>query len=222
LVGMVFTKTRMDNVGLVRLNGMNIRKQFRISDNGSILSQCLINSQIAPSRRMTQMKQLTLTILLILIFCMTSKGQKVEMIYNNPSDSTVDNYLIIYPKSIPWKGLLVLVPSYGEYPQNVLQQTNLPIIASRNGFLTVIPTFSNGALSFGIDSTTQSALDDLLEALSVRHKLKDAKLYLGGFSIGGSCVVKYAERANDNPKLKSQALFLQLTRRLTLNECTTQ
>jgi hypothetical protein len=65
--------------------------------------------------------------------------------------------------------------------------------------LTTIPTFQDGVLSFGVDSSSQQTFDKILKDVTSKQKLTNQKFYVGGFSIGGSCVIKYAENAAIKP-----------------------
>jgi hypothetical protein len=81
---------------------------------------------------------------------------------------------------------------------DVLTQTELPKYAAQQGILTIIPTFKTGISSIGIDSASQASLLEILMHVASRHKLTHTKFYLGGFSIGGTCALKYAELALSN------------------------
>jgi esterase/lipase len=94
---------------------------------------------------------------------------------------------------------LFLVPGFGETAENVLQQTDLPKKLAQNGILTIIPTFQDAVISFGVDSLSQHTFDRVLKDVTSKHKLIDQKFYVGGFSIGGSCAIKYAENSNVKP-----------------------
>lgn len=128
---------------------------------------------------------------------------KTEKIFLEKTDTTKNFYTIIYPPKLPWKGYLFLVPGFGETAENVLQQTDLPKKLAQNGILTIVPTFQDGILSFGVDSLSQQTFDNILKDLTSKHKLIDLKFYVGGFSIGGSCAIKYAE----NSTIKPTAVF---------------
>ncbi|WP_240453322.1 MULTISPECIES: alpha/beta hydrolase [unclassified Flavobacterium] len=130
-------------------------------------------------------------------------NQKVEKIYLDKNDKTKNCYTIIYPSKLPWKGYVFLIPGFGETAENVLQQTNLPNELAQNGFLTVIPTFQDGVLSFGVDNLSQETFYKILKDVTSKHKLIDQNFYVGGFSIGGSAAIKYAE----NPLVKPTAVF---------------
>lgn len=145
-----------------------------------------------------------LIILTFSLFAINSNGQKVsnpkiEKVFLDKSDTTKICYTIISPPKLPWTGYLFLIPGFGETAENVLQQTDLPIKLAQNGILTIIPTFQDGVLSFGVDSLSQQCFDRILNDVTSKHKLTDQKLYVGGFSIGGSCAIKYAENSTVKP-----------------------
>ncbi|WP_310379158.1 alpha/beta hydrolase, partial [Flavobacterium sp.] len=65
------------------------------------------------------------------------------------------------------------------------------------------PTFQDGVLSFGVDILSQQTFDKILKDVTSKHKLIGQNFYVGGFSIGGSCAIKYAE----NSTIKPTAVF---------------
>ena len=139
-----------------------------------------------------------------LLFNIVCQGQKViipkiEKVFLDKSDTTKNYYSIIYPPKLPWKGYLILVPGFGENADNVFQQTDLSKKLALNGILTIIPTFQDGTLSFGVDSLSQLTFIKILKDVTKKHNLIDQRFYVGGFSIGGSCAIKYAENALINP-----------------------
>lgn len=144
-------------------------------------------------------------ILAFSLFAITGNGQKlsnlkVQKVFLDESDTTKSCYTIIYPSKLPWAGYLFLIPGFGETAENVLQQTDLPKKLSENGILTIVPTFQDGVLSFSVDSLSQQTFDRILEDVTSSHKLIDQRFYVGGFSIGGSCAIKYAEKSIIKPK----------------------
>ena len=147
--------------------------------------------------------------LLLAIFTYTfSYSQKIETVYLNPTDSTSNLYVIVYPPKLPWSGFMFLVPGMFQKPQEVLQQTELPKIAARQGILTIIPTFKPGISSMGIDTATQASFLEMLNQVTNTYKLLDKPFYLGGFSIGGTCALQYAELAlSKNYPIKPAAVF---------------
>lgn len=148
------------------------------------------------------MKRLTF---IVIIFLTISKSfaQKIEKVLLDKNDLTRNFYTIIYPTKLPYSGYLVLIPGFGETAEKVLQQTDLPIITAQNGILTIIPTLQDGVLSFGIDSLSQHSLNLIIQDVRNKHKLIDQRFFIGGFSIGGSCAIKFAQET----KLKPTAIF---------------
>lgn len=121
-------------------------------------------------------------------------AQQTILTYRTPRDSTANYYLTVMPVGQP-KGLLVLLPGYGELPEYVYAETDLPKEAARQGLVTVIVTLQQGYQSFYVDDASQQTLSDIVREVQTKHKLTDKKLYVGGFSLGGSGAVRYAERA---------------------------
>jgi esterase/lipase len=150
------------------------------------------------------MKRLVLIILTFSLFSINCNGQKValpkiEKVFLDEADKTKNCYTIIYPPKLPWTGYIFLIPGFGETAENVLKQTDLPNKLALNGILTIIPTFQDGVLSFGVDRLSQQTFDKILKDVTSKHQLIDQRFYVGGFSIGGSCAIKYAENAAIKP-----------------------
>jgi hypothetical protein len=115
-----------------------------------------------------------LVILSLSFFVINCHGQKVsdlkiEKVFLDKKDSTRNCYTIIYPPTLPWTGYLFLVPGFGETAENVLLQTDLPQKLAQNGILTIIPTFQDGVLSFGVDSLSQQTFDRILKDITSTH-----------------------------------------------------
>lgn len=141
-----------------------------------------------------------LFIILSFFFLPEASAQKIEKVFLNKSDTTRNCYTIIYPVSYPGNGYLFLVPGFGETAEEVLRQTNLPIETAKKGILTIIPTFQEGVSSFGFDSLSQQSFRKIVDHVTNNHKLQDQEYYLGGFSMGGSTVLKFAETVDEKPK----------------------
>lgn len=150
------------------------------------------------------MKRLFLLLLTFLFFAYNGNAQQVanpktEKVFLDQTDTTKNYYTILYPQKVPWSGYLFLIPGFGETAENVVLQTDLPQKLAQNGILTIIPTFQDGVLSFGVDSASQQTLNRIIKEVTTKHKDGGKKLYVGGFSIGGSCAIKYAENAAIKP-----------------------
>lgn len=148
------------------------------------------------------MLRLKLTIFTLFILT-NSFGQKTEKVFLDKNDSSKNCYTIIYPPKLPWTGYIFIIPGFGETAERVLEQTDLPKLTAKSGLLTIIPTFQDGVLSFGIDNLSQQSFNNIILDVREKHKLTDLDYYVGGFSIGGSTAIKFAE----NESLKPKAIF---------------
>jgi len=150
------------------------------------------------------MNRLVLLLLAFSLFGIPCIGQKasepkIEKVFLDEKDTTKNCYTILYPPKLPYTGYLFLMPGFGETEEAVLEQTDLPKQLALQGILTIIPTFQDGVLSFGIDRLSQQTFDKIIKDVRSKHQLIDPKFYVGGFSIGGSCAIKYAENAAIKP-----------------------
>ena len=103
---------------------------------------------------------------------------------------------------------MFLLDGFGASPKDVLIQTELPKYAAKQGILTVLPILKTGVRYFGVDSSSQQSLKNQIETVISKYHLEGKDFYIGGFSIGGSCVVKYAELAvKNNYAIKPKAVF---------------
>lgn len=128
-----------------------------------------------------------------------NKGEvKIEKVFLD-QDSSKNCYTILYPPTSDVKGYLFLLPGYGETAERVLVQSSLPLHMAQNGILTIIPTLQDGVLSFGIDEPSQHSFEKIIADVRKKNKLSNLPFYTGGYSIGGSCVLKYAEEADKKP-----------------------
>ncbi|MDI6033343.1 alpha/beta hydrolase [Flavobacterium sp. LB2P84] len=144
------------------------------------------------------MFRLKLTILTLFIL-INAFGQKIEKVFLDKNDSRKNCYTIIYPPKLPWTGYIFIIPGFGETAERVLEQTDLPKLTAKSGLLTIIPTFQDGVLSFGIDNLSQQSFNNIILDVREKHKLTDHNYYVGGFSIGGSVAIKFAENAIIKP-----------------------
>ena len=122
-------------------------------------------------------------------------------------DST-KNYGIVYHPNAPAKSLLILLTAFGESPPMAEVETNIPAIAATKGMLTVILSNNEGNLSFQIDANAMHYLDSMIPILLNKYNIPNDNYYLGGFSLGGSSVVKYVQHCNVfDIKQKPKAVF---------------
>lgn len=153
------------------------------------------------------MPKINLLILTLFIPIM-SYGQKIETVYLNEQDSTSNMYIAVIPEKKAVNSFMVLLDGFGNSPKNVLSQTKIPQYASKQGILTIIPLLKTGPSYFGSDTASQQSLKEIINLVVSKYQLEGKNLYIGGFSIGGTCAVKYAELSiQDNHPVKPQAVF---------------
>lgn len=135
-------------------------------------------------------------------------SQKTEKVYLDKTDSTSDYYIAVIPQNKPVKAFLFLIDGFGANPQGVIEETKLPEKAAAQGILTILPVLKTGSFFFGTDSASQASLKEQIEGAVKKYNLQGKDFYTGGFSIGGSCVVKYGELAIQyNYAIKPKAVF---------------
>jgi len=154
------------------------------------------------------MKKITVITLAVLI-SIVSLGQKLETTYLNPKDTTANMYIAVIPEDRPIKAFLILLDGFGvTSPKGLLAETQLPILAAKQGVLVILPILATGSLYFGSDDASQESLKSLIGMVSDKYHLQGKDFYLGGFSIGGTCAVKYTELSvRDNYWIKPKAVF---------------
>jgi hypothetical protein len=150
-----------------------------------------------------------LFLLLTVFSSLVSCGQKIEIVYLDKKDSTANMYVAVMPQSGKINSFMFLLDGFGNYsPQNILLETDLPKQAATQDILTIMPILKTGALYFGSDNASQLSLKEMIEGVVAKYKLQGKDFYIGGFSIGGTCVVKYAELAvRNNYPVKPSAVF---------------
>lgn len=145
--------------------------------------------------------------ILILFASTFSFGQRIETVYLNAKDSTSNMYLAVFPEK-EIKSFLVLLDAFGNSPKDVLIQTEIPKYASQQGILTIIPILKTGSSFFGSDYASNQSLKEIIELVVTKYDLKGKDFFIGGFSIGGTCAVKYAELSiQNNYTIKPKAVF---------------
>jgi hypothetical protein len=147
--------------------------------------------------------------LLFLSYTHEALSQSIQTVYLTKGDTSTNMYVLVSPSdSIKETGFMFLIPGFNERPGDVLVQTKLPAYAAQHGILTIIPILTTGVTSFAIDDSTQSSLKKMIEYCVQTYHLKGLDFYIGGFSLGGTCAIKYAELAiKDSYSIKPRAVF---------------
>lgn len=149
------------------------------------------------------------TFLLPILFAgLFSNAQRIETVYLNANDSTSNMYVAVIPNNGEIKSFMILLDGFGNSPKDALKQTDIPTYASQNGVLTILPILKTGPKYFGFDSASQRSLKEMIELVVTKYHLIGKYFFIGGFSIGGTCAVKYAEQANQyNYPIKPKGVF---------------
>jgi hypothetical protein len=150
----------------------------------------------------------TVILLLTIFISNLSYGQRTETVYLDEKDSTSNMFIAVFPKNESVKSFMILLDGFGNSPNTVLSQTEIPKFASKNGILTIMPVLKTGSTYWGSDKASQESLKEIIHIVVSKYQLKDKDFYIGGFGIGGTCAVKYSELAvQENYEIKPKAIF---------------
>jgi pimeloyl-ACP methyl ester carboxylesterase len=120
-------------------------------------------------------------------------GQKIEYTLSIPGDTTKNYYVTVYPEG-KIKGSLILLPGFGELPQQTLIESDIYKVASKAGFLTIIPALGDWSF-FYIDNFSHQKLNHFIAEVFTKYNLNANSFFIGGHSFGGTMAVQYAQRA---------------------------
>lgn len=151
------------------------------------------------------MKKIILIILLF-TFLNSSFAQNYETIVVDKNDPVTGYYLAVKPQG-NIEGVLVLLPGFGEIPENVFPETKLHNTAYNNNILTLILPFGNKIYT---DAPTVANINRALIDSIKRMNLDPNKFVMGGFSAGGTIAMRYVEHCIEKPELfpiKPKAVF---------------
>ncbi len=114
----------------------------------------------------------------------------------NSKDSVYGFYTVIEPLHKKPATLLVLLDGYGGNATNFLAETSIDEAAYKNNLLTVcVPT---GTRLYA-DSAIINLLDKVIADMLTAYKISNTKVVMGGFSSGGTILLRYAELCYENP-----------------------
>lgn len=103
------------------------------------------------------------------------------------------------------KGILVLLPGWGENPQSIFEKTALPRLLLEKGFVTIVPQLHQTLIA---DDYTLAEINEHLAVQSRRYGISNLRYIIGGLSAGGAIAIGYVEHvlASDSGK-KLQGVF---------------
>lgn len=143
-------------------------------------------------------KLLSIALLTVMTACSEGGQTQVIKIALDEQNSKICCYTAVLPASRSIEMYMVLIPGFGETEENVLAATDLPYVAAEVGIAVFIPMLQNGAESYSFSSESQQCLRTLVGDMQSRFDLSQKDYCIGGFSMGGSAAVRYAELSSDN------------------------
>jgi pimeloyl-ACP methyl ester carboxylesterase len=138
--------------------------------------------------------------LLLLSVSHLSFSQSVKQIVLNERDQISGHYLAVEPNGYrpgdSIRSVLVLLSGFSQRPESIFPETKLHNVAYANNILTI--GFAGGFKVYA-DDEVQANLSAVLKDVISRYKVKADQFVLGGFSAGGTIVLRYAELCNQYP-----------------------
>lgn len=117
-----------------------------------------------------------------------SYGQEISKIKGIVNGNAFSYYVMKPEQQI--KGVLLLLPGWGENLKTIFKKTTLPRLLTEKGYLTIVPELRQTLFA---DDYTLAELNELLKSASDNFHLTNPDLILGGLSAGGSIAIGYAE-----------------------------
>ncbi len=146
-------------------------------------------------------------ILCLLFMVHTVGAQSVKKVVVDAKDSTSGYYLAIEPQG-QIEGVLVLLSGFSQHSEDIFPETKLPNVAYANNILTI--GFAAGYKVYA-DKGVQDKLTATLKDVITRYKVDPSKFVLGGYSAGGTIVLRYVELCNQYPSkfpIKAKGVFM--------------
>lgn len=112
-------------------------------------------------------------------------------------DGHSGSYIAVLPANGLAGSYMVLIPGFGETVESVMDNTDLPAEAARAGIAVFIATLQDGVESYSFSAESQECLRAIMDDIRSRFDLQQADYCIGGFSMGGSAAVRYAELVSD-------------------------
>ncbi|MBS1680351.1 MAG: hypothetical protein JST48_01430 [Bacteroidetes bacterium] len=132
--------------------------------------------------------------LLPLIFLFAKVGaQQIQYSFAAEKDTTKNYYITLLPKG-EVKGVLIVLPGFGELPKETLIDWDIQTYAPRAGIATFIPALGD-RFFFYIDSLSHQKLIKFIDHVFRKHNLNGKPFFIGGASLGGTMVLQYLERS---------------------------
>lgn len=135
--------------------------------------------------------------LIICVFAITASAQEPLKIENDVLFGNGCYYFEKTPKNQKFNNVLVLIPGFLENPLSVSAQSRILQEAEKKNVAVIIVNLSKDNLEFPIDKNSIDRLGKMIRYFYSSHNLSSTtKLYLGGFSIGGTTALKFYTEKN--------------------------
>lgn len=138
------------------------------------------------------LKSILTTCILIMVIASTSLAQGPEKVSNEKLFGKDCYYLLEIPATPVIKGVLVLVPGFGEHPYSVTAQTSIVQEAIKKDLAVIMLSLSPNNDKFTITEEATNRLGYMITHFYAANKINTSvPLFLGGFSIGGTTAIAY-------------------------------
>lgn len=124
----------------------------------------------------------------LVAFSNATFGQIIKSGNGKVNDETF-SYSYIEPKQ-EIKGILILLPGWGESTESIYEKTKLPYLLLEKGFVTIVPQLHQTLFA---DAYAISELNAVINIQAERYKSNHLNLIIGGLSAGGAIAIDYAE-----------------------------
>lgn len=150
------------------------------------------------------------TILLIIIIGISSAvyGQSFEYVYKNPTDSSFNCYLKIFPETDSIKGLIIR--DFSSLPEatedSPYQIVNL---SSKAGMMTLVTNTSKQFPELFTSDSTIKLLDEMVQEVVNEHNIPKENIFIGGISSSGTRALRYAQYCEEGKSnIKIRGVFV--------------
>lgn len=146
-------------------------------------------------------------ILFLTLISSIAFGQTFERVVFNDRQSD-HYYILLRPNTAQIKGVLILLPGYGEIPESIFPESKLFNVAYANGILTV--AIGGGQKLYADEAVVDKLSGALKHLLQKNPMLNKTQFVIGGFSAGGTIALRYAEYCWQSPEkypIKPKGVF---------------
>ncbi|MEQ8475315.1 hypothetical protein [Fulvivirga sp.] len=150
-----------------------------------------------------------LTFLLTLLTFASSQliAQNFEKIIFDQNNTDSGYYLAVVPEDKKIKGVLVLMPGFGQKAESIFPETKIHNVAYLHGILTIAVA---GERKLYADQSVINRLNMALQHVKNKYAVASDQFVIGGFSAGGTISMRYAEycveKSSEGP-IQPQAVF---------------